>query len=144
MIFLDTNIISELMKSVPCEKVTAWIDQQVATQLFITTITIAEISYGLHVLSKGRRRSLLEAAFNNAIIETFKQRIISFDESAAHFYGELMGQRKELGRPMSIADGQIAAIARAKKATIATRNVRDFVDCGLNIINPFSPSTPGH
>ncbi len=137
MILIDTNIISEMMKTTPSNAVVSWFDRQKTTELFITSITIAEISYGLNILSEGKRRSSLETVFNKAIVNAFKHRILSFDENAAHFYGKIMGQRKELGRPLSVLDGQIAAIARAHGFSIATRNIRDFSDCELTLINPF-------
>lgn len=137
MIFLDTNIISELMKHTPSSNVMDWIDRQEVTQLFVTTITIAEISYGISVLPAGNRRALLEDAFTKTINEAFKHRILSFDETAAHHYGKIMSHRKNLGHPMSILDGQIAAIAVAHGGTLATRNIRDFSDCALTLINPF-------
>jgi len=137
MIVLDTNIISEIMKVAPCEKVMCWVNEQDTNQLFITTITIAEISYGLVKLPLGKRRSTLENTFNHIILNIFKYRILSFDEPAAYLFGEIMARRKKLGRPIAIPDGQIASIARANWATIATRNNRDFIDCGLDVINPF-------
>lgn len=137
MIVLDTNIISELMKKKPSNQVVSWVDQQIVTELFLSTITIAEISYGLNILPKGIQRDRLEDAFNKAINSAFKHRILSFNEQAAHIYGEIMGHRKRKGRPLSILDGQIAAIALAHEATLATRNVRDFTGCGLDLINPF-------
>ena len=137
MILLDTNIISEMMRTSPSTNVIKWINHQEATQLFLTSITIAEITYGICALPTGNRREQLENAFNQATEEAFKHRILSFDEAAGHCYGKLMAKRKELGRPMSILDGQIAAIAIAKSMNLATRNLRDFFDCGLNLINPF-------
>jgi len=137
MIVVDTNIISELMKHSPSPAVAAWIDQQNITQLFITTVTIAEIAYGLHALPEGNRRQLLECAFNQAVLEAFSHRILPFDEEAAHCYGKIMGQRKKLGRPLGALDGQIASIAYMQRSTIATRNTRDFSDCGLQLVNPF-------
>lgn len=137
MIVLDTNIISELMKKSAAIKVMTWIDRQEPTQLFVTTITIAEISYGISILPEGNRKHSLEEAFNKAIKNAFKHRILSFDESAAHMYGKVMGHRKKLGRPLSILDGQIAAIASAHGAAVATRNIRDFANCELDLINPF-------
>lgn len=137
MLILDTNIISELMKHTPSPEVTAWVDHQNVTQLFITTVTIAEIAYGLHALPEGNRRQLLEIAFNQAVLGAFSHRILPFDEEAAHCYGKIMGQRKKLGRPLSILEGQIASIAYVRGATIATHNTRDFSDCRLEIVNPF-------
>ena len=137
MIILDTNIISEMMKPLPSSTVIVWLDQQDASALYITTITIAEIAYGLHALPVGARRQLLEDAFHQTMIEAFEYRILSFDESSAHVYGQLMANRKKIGRPLSILDGQIAAIAHANGFAVATRNTSDFSDCGLSLINPF-------
>lgn len=137
MILLDTNIISEMMKESPSPNVITWLDQQEATDLFITSITIAEISYGLCVLPEGKRRNVLENAFNKTIKKAFKHRIFYFEESAAHYYGKIMGHRKKIGRPLSVLDGQIAAIALSQGALLATRNTRDFSDCDLELVNPF-------
>jgi toxin FitB len=137
MIVLDTNVISELMKSSPSSKVSEWIDQQETSQLFVTTITIAEISYGIHALPKGKKRQSIETAFHNSIRDAFEHRLLEFTEKAAHIYGKMMGERKKIGRPLSILDGQIAAITLAEKASLATRNVRDFQHYGLILMNPF-------
>ncbi|SRR5579883_497940 len=137
MILLDTNIISEMMKQSPSTKVIAWIDSQEVTQLFISTISLAEISYGIMALPKGNRQRWLQDAFDHVIKDAFKHRVLVFDEAAAHQYGHLMGNRKQLGRPLSILDGQIAAIAITQEAALATRNIRDFVNCDLELINPF-------
>jgi toxin FitB len=137
MIIIDTNVISEMMKPSPMPAVISWVDSQEATQLFITTITIAEIFYGINVLPDGNRRRLLEESFDKALKDAFKHRVLSFDETAAHFYGKIMSQRKILGRPLGIPDGQIVAIARTHNFSIATRNIRDFADCEVDVINPF-------
>lgn len=137
MIIVDTNIVSELMKAAPSIKVMAWVNAQEANQLYITTVTIAEITYGLATLDQGKRRDSLEDAFTKAVLAAFKYRVLSFDEPAAHIYGKIMGHRKEIGRPLSILDGQIAAIAKAHDATLATRNIKDFGDCEIPLINPF-------
>lgn len=138
MIILDTHILSELMKSEPELTVIAWLNKQVATQLYITTVSIAEITYGLNSLPEGKRRDALNSAFNQAINNAFKHRIISFDEAAAYAYGTLMSKRKKMGRPLNSLDGQIAAIALISSATLATRNLCDFVDCNIELINPFA------
>lgn len=137
MIVLDTNVISEMMRVTPSIKVSSWIDQQEVTHLFITTITIAEITYGINSLPKGKKRQKIENAFNKIIKDAFKHRVLSFSENAAHIYGKIMGRRKELGRPLSILDGQIAATTLAEEYALATRNVRDFRDCDISLINPF-------
>jgi predicted nucleic acid-binding protein len=137
MILLDTNIISELMKTTPHPSVLAWINQQLNDTLFICSITVAEISYGLKVLPTGQRQKLLETRFEQFTTQAFYERILSFTTVAAQLYGEIMGYRKTLGRPLSILDGQIAAIALANNMAVATRNIKDFNDCGLELINPF-------
>ena len=137
MIILDTNIVSELMKVSPEQQVVSWMDEQDAMTLFITSITVAEISYGLSALVVSKRRNYLEDAFEHLLVEGFMHRILDFDQSAAHMYGHLMAHRKNLGRPFSIPDGQIAAITRVKQMSLATRNTCDFLDCDLTLINPF-------
>lgn len=137
MILIDTNIISEMMKSKPDVNIMNWLDQQEAIHLHISTVTIAEIAYGINALPEGNRRNTLEKSFHSVLKEAFEHRILSFDEAAAHFYGKIMSSRKARGKPLSILDGQIAAIARANSFSIATRNSKDFVDCGLDLINPF-------
>ena len=126
-----------MMKSFPDNNVMRWIDAQTTTQLFLTAITIAEISYGINALPLGKRRDLLKNSFNIVISEAFEYRVLSFDESAARIYGHIMGNRKSLGKPMSICDGQIAAIAYVHKFSVATRNINDFSDCDISLINPF-------
>lgn len=138
MIVLDTNVISEMMKPVPMGSVISWLNEQATMHLYITTITIAEIAYGIAVLPEGNRRRILEDSFNKALKDAFTHRVLSFDQTAAYTYGKIMGYRKSLGRPLSIPDGQIAAIAHSNNFSIATRNVRDFSDCEVNLINPFA------
>ena len=137
MILLDTNIISEMMKLTPDTQVIAWLDAQKSIYLFVSTITVAEISYGIDALPKGKRRQQLEDAFNKVINISFKHRVLSFDISAAYSYGKLMANRKAIGRPLSVPDAQIAAIADAQNFTLANRNHRDFVDCNFAVVNPF-------
>ena len=137
MIIADTNIISEIMKTAPSRVVLEWLNAQDTESLFLTTITIAEIGYGLRILPDGKRRRLLAERFERFIAYAFEQRILSFDEAAARVYSDIMGHRKEIGRPMSVPDGQIAALARANGFGIATRNIKDFEECQIKLINPF-------
>jgi predicted nucleic acid-binding protein len=137
MVIVDTNVVAELMRPSPAQEVIRWMNDQDASALFLTTISIGEIGYGLEILPQGRRRLQLEQGFERVIVEAFTGRILGFDEEAARYYGVVMGRRKEIGRPLSALDGQIASIARAKGFAVATRNVRDFVECGVEIINPF-------
>ena len=137
MILLDTNIISEMMRQEPNQTVACWMDNQKLSDLFLCTITLAEIHYGLNVLPLGKRRHQLETRFSEAVSALFHNRMLVFDESAAHLYGVLMSERRALGQPMHLLDGQIAAIARANTLSLATRNTRDFKHCGLTLVNPF-------
>ena len=142
MILLDTNVVSAVMKPVPVQTVMEWLDGRETASLYLSAITIAEIRYGLRVLPEGRRRRDLEERFGRFVARGFEHRILPFDVEAARFYGELMGHRKEIGRPMSVLDGQIAAIARANRCAVATGNVRDFEECGVEVLNPLASSGP--
>lgn len=139
MIVLDTNIVAEMMRESPAPPVVAWLNDQETSSLFLTTISLGEIAYGLWALPQGRRRRRLEEGFARILTEAFASRILPFEEEAAHRYGEVMGRRRKMGRPLAALDGQIAAIAWAHGHAVATRNVRDFVDCGIEVINPFEP-----
>lgn len=139
MIVLDTNIVAEMMREAPAPQVVAWLNDQETSSLLLTTITLGEIAYGLWVLPQGRRRRRLEEGFARILAEAFVGRILPLDEEAAHRYGEVMGRRQKMGRPLAVLDGQIAAIAWAHGHAVATRNVRDFVDCGVEVIDPFTP-----
>ncbi|MDU9049154.1 MAG: type II toxin-antitoxin system VapC family toxin [Candidatus Electrothrix sp. Rat3] len=137
MILLDTNIISEVMRRKPSDRVLGWLNLRNKEELFVSSITIAEICYGLRILPVGQRKKQLETHFEQFIAQGFTGRIIGFDESAARVYAEIMGLRKEKGRPMSLPDGQIAAVARSNNLALATRNIRDFGHCEIELINPF-------
>lgn len=137
MIVLDTNVLSEIMRPQPSNSVVNWLNDQNPLELFVTTITLAEIGYGLKILPKGQKRWQLEYKFTQYIDQGFAERILDFTEVAAHHYAEIMSHRKHLGRPMSLPDGQIAAIARSKSFKVATRNIKDFEECGSELINPF-------
>lgn len=140
MIILDTNVISELMRETPHEKVKQWISTQNPLQLALTTIAIAEIQRGLTRLSKGKRRTKLESHFSKFVSEAFSGRIFSFDENAALTYGSLAAQREAKGLHADPVDIMIASIAKNLGATIATRNTSDFEGCGLKLINPWQSS----
>ncbi|MRG54350.1 PIN domain-containing protein [Phyllobacterium sp. SYP-B3895] len=137
MIILDTNVVSELMKAEPDEQVIAWLGQQPVASLFTTTITQAEIFYGLSLLPEGRRKQALLEAANLMFIEDLADRILSFDASAAMSYSDILGERRRAGKTMSQFDAQIAAIAQSRGAKLATRNVKDFIDSGIDIVDPW-------
>ena len=137
MILLDTNVISEIMKVAPSDAVVNWLNDQRSGALYVSAVTIGEIEYGLRILPAGGRRIRLKERFERYIALAFALRVLAFDEAAARIYGEIMGLRREIGRPMSVPDGQIAAIARLNGLQVATRNTRDFEDCGIERIDPF-------
>ncbi len=137
MILLDTNIVSEVMKPAPADRVLRWLDDQETEDLYLSTITVAEISFGIRILPDGRRRNTLTGRFEDFVARGFNQRILPFDTAAAYLFGDIMGHRREMGRPMSFPDGQIAAIARTHHFALATRNVDDFDHCGVEVLNPF-------
>lgn len=125
------------MTSKPQPIVHNWLNQQVSLSLYVSTITLAEISYGLRSMPEGKRQRLLSDRFEQFIDLVFGERILSFEEKAAKQYGELMAHRREVGRPMSVCDGQIAAIAQTTGFAVATRNIKNFEECQIKLINPF-------
>ncbi|OGU20268.1 MAG: plasmid stabilization protein [Hydrogenophilales bacterium RIFOXYD1_FULL_62_11] len=137
MIVVDTNVISEVMRPQPSSQVLSWLNTQDSNQLFITTVTLAEIGYGLRVLPEGQRRWQLHSRFEQFVAQAFEERVLDFTGAAARAYAEIQGHRKELGRPMSLPDAQIASIAHTHGFAFATRNIKGFEDCGLELINPF-------
>jgi predicted nucleic acid-binding protein len=137
MILLDTNVLSELMKPKPVERVVRWIAAQPATSLYTTSITQAEILHGIMLLPSGKRRSAFESAAEAMFKEDFGGRVLPFGSDAAHPYARIAAQRRRAGRPISHFDAQIAAIAQSTGASIATRNATDFDGCGLKVIDPW-------
>jgi len=137
VIVLDTNVLSELMRPAPSERVVRWVAAQPTTSLYTTSITQAEILHGIMLLPSGRRRIALEAAAEAMFSEDFGGRVLPFGSEAAHPYARVAAERRRAGRPISHFDAQIAAIARSAGAEIATRNVADYDACGVQVINPW-------
>lgn len=137
MILLDTNVLSELIKPHPSNRVVSWISNQPATSLFISTITQAEILYGIAILAEGKRKQILQETAMDMFSEDFSGRILPFDVNAGIAYAEIALSRHLTGRPISQFDAQIAAIARSRGGDIATRNIKDFQECGIKLINPW-------
>lgn len=144
MILLDTNVVSEVMKPSPSAAVVDWLNAQASERLYVSSVTLGEIEYGLRTLPDGRRQRDLRDRFHRFITSAFALRILSYDEPASLHYGEVMAIRKALGRPMSVPDGQIAAVAKVNDCTLATRNTPDFEHCGIELINPFTTAPEGH
>ena len=138
MIILDTNVVSEFMTSPPSERVLEWLNAQDPATLYLTSISVAEICFGLHAMPRGMRRRLLENQFERFVATAFSSRLPHFDEAAARVFGEIKAYRRSIGRPLSDFDGQIAAIARIHQFSVATRNLADFEDCLIDLIDPFA------
>lgn len=137
MIVLDTNVLSETLRPTPSAGVMAWLRSEPAAALFTTTITEAELLYGVALLPPGRRRQLLTAVVEQIFAEDLAGRILPFDSAAARDYADIAAARRRSGRPISEADAQIAAITRSRGAALATRNARDFAGCELRVIDPW-------
>jgi toxin FitB len=139
MIVLDTNVLSELVRSEPDEGVMSWIDSLDTAEVSTTAITTAELLYGVARLPQGRRRQRLSEAVEGLIEDDLGGRVEPFDAMAAAHYAELVSVRDRAGRPISVADAQIAAICRKLGATLATRNLDDFEGTGVDLVDPWQP-----
>ncbi len=138
MIILDTNVVSESMRRQPAREVLAWLASQPAAELFTTSITQAEVLFGIERLPEGERRQKLKGWARDMFAQDFKGRILAFGGDAADYYASIRAARERLGRPGPPQDIQIAAIARLHRAAVATRNLADFVGCGVELINPWT------
>jgi predicted nucleic acid-binding protein len=136
MIILDTNVISSLMREPVDKTVLRWLDRQPRTSVWITAITTLEIRFGLEVMVDGRRKLAREEAFNRLIDEKLERRIASFDAAAAQETAVLMRSRQRRGEPRDLRDSMIAGIALARRAALATHNVKHFNDAGIEVVNP--------
>lgn len=137
MIVLDTNVVSELMRPRVDPAVLDWVDRQHGSDLWLTAVTLAELLYGVGRLPDGRRKADLATALEAMVSDDFDHRIAVFDETAASHYADIVVVRERAGRPISMADAQIAAICRSHGAKLSTRNVDDFAATGITIANPW-------
>ena len=137
MIVLDTNVISELTRQAPAADVISWLDSLTAADVATTAITAAELLYGVARMPAGHRKTQLATAVSGLLSDDFEGRVLPFDEPAAQRYADIVTYRERLGRPISTADAQIAAICRTIEATLATRNTNDFEEAGIELINPW-------
>ena len=135
---LDTNVVSELMLESPRTEVLGWMDDQLSRELFVTAVTEAEVRTGIAILPEGARRRGLADVADKTLGNLFDGRVLPFDSTAARFYAEIAAIRRAAGRPISQADCQIAAIARSRGMAVATRNVQDFSDTGIDVIDPWA------
>jgi predicted nucleic acid-binding protein len=138
VILLDTNVLSALMQRDADRVVVGWLDSQPPESIWTTAITVFEVRFGLEILASGRRRRLLEEAFSKMLEEDFEGRVVAFDEGAAQSAGRIAAEQRRAGRTIEIRDIHIAGIAAARKAAIATRNVRHFQGLGPEVIDPWS------
>ena len=138
MFVLDTNVVSELMRERPNPAVLGWMDNQLTGNLFVTSVTEAEIRTGIAILPEGERQRGLAAAAERLFGVFFAERILPFDSDSAQAYAMLAAERRAAGRPISQSDCQIAAIAYSRGASVATRDVGDFEGSGVEVINPWS------
>lgn len=138
MIILDTNVLSALMRRSPDAPVVAWLDTQPPESVWITSITLFEVRFGLALLPSGRRRQSLQSSFMHLLDEDLENRVLDFDASAATEAAALAADRQRRGRPVDIRDTQIAGIALARRASVATRNVRHFADLKVPVVDPWS------
>jgi predicted nucleic acid-binding protein len=138
VIILDTNVLSELMRPAPAQAVVRWFATRPAATVYTTSVTQGEILYGVLLLPASRRRRGIEAAARAMFEEDLAGRVLPFDAGAAAHYADIAAARRRAGRPISQSDAQIAAIARAAGAAIATRNVGDFGGCGVDVIDPWT------
>lgn len=138
MIILDTNVVSELMRTDPIDRVARWIADRPPTAFGTTAVTQAEILLGVEILPKGKRRDALQEVADDIFDEDFEGRVFIFDGDAARAYARIVAARRRSGRPISTADAQIAAIARSLGFELATRNVGDFEGCGVELHDPWA------
>lgn len=137
MIILDTNVLSALMQQLPDPQVVAWLDQQAAESVWLTSITVFEARYGLALLSAGQRKTLLQQRFEELLQDDLQNRVLQFDTHAATQAAQLAATRKARGNPVDMRDTFIAGIALARRATLATRNTRHFDDLSVPVVNPW-------
>jgi hypothetical protein len=138
MIVVDTNVLSEVMKVSPSPRVVDWWNSYPETELYLTSITQAEILAGIELLPKGKRRAAIAQAAEATFREDFADRILPFDGEAVREFAMIFAARRKLGRPIRQSDAQIAAIARSSGAVLATRNTGDFEHCGVKLVNPWA------
>lgn len=137
-LLLDTNVVSELIRKLPDPAVASWVSGFSVNDLFFSAIGEAELRYGAAILAAGRRRDTLVFEIDAMLRDAFEDRVLPFDSDAASAYGNIAAVRRSLGRPAAPADCQIAAIAASRGMAVATRNVRDFENMGIEIVDPWA------
>jgi toxin FitB len=138
VILLDTNVLSALMQTRPDPVVVAWLDSQAPESVWTTAVSVFEIRFGIELLPPGRRRKALAEAFDGMLRDDLNGRIAAFDSAAAEEAAELAARRQRRGRPVDLRDTQIAGIALARRAALATRNVRHFDGLNVSVVSPWA------
>jgi len=138
VIILDTNVISEIIRAEPSPAVMNWMESQSRAMLFTTTLTRAELLYGMAILPDSPRKMEKERIIKDILNIDFHEKMLPFDKDAADCYAEITAVRKKSGSPISQFDAMIAAITQSRGAKLATRNIKDFIHCGISIINPWN------
>lgn len=137
MLLLDTNVVSELMRRAPAPAVLHFVDSKLLREMFLPSIALAELRYGIQRLPQGRRRDDIETAFASLLEAGFDGRVLAFDSACAEGYAELRARRERAGRPVTVQDALIGGMALAYGATLATRNIADFADTGVDLVDPW-------
>ena len=137
-VLLDTNVVSEMLRPTPNPAVERWVAERPGSELYFSAVGEAEMLYGVAILPAGRRRNALALAIDAILREDFEDRVLPFDSEAAREYAEIAAARRAVGHTAAPADCQIAAIARSRGMLVATRNIRDFVEMGIEVINPWT------
>ena len=138
MIILDTNVVSEPLRPAPHPGVVTWLDAQAIDTLFLTTLTLAEVRYGIAALPAGRGKRTLRARFEGEVLPLFAGRILPFDDEASSAYADLRSRARESGQALGDFDALIAGIAASRGFAIATRDAAPFVAAGVTVIDPFT------
>lgn len=139
MIIVDTNVVAELMRPSPAQPVITWVRTQPGRELYTTSITLAELRYGLERLPAGHRKEQLRSTADE-VFTAFEEQVLAFDAPAALQYAAIASAREQAGAPIDGFDAQIASICRVHQAALATRNGKDFQDIGIDIIDPWAHS----
>jgi predicted nucleic acid-binding protein len=137
MIVVDTNVISELWRITPAPNVLAWMDSQMVETLYLSSITVAELRFGVAAMPDGKRQAIYQERLERDVLGAFAGRVLSFDLNEARAYAEVMAVAKAAGKAIGKADGYIAATAAARGFTVATRDTSPFLAAGLTVINPW-------
>jgi predicted nucleic acid-binding protein len=138
MIVLDTDVASGLMRPIRDARLVAWLDRCPPESMWLTSVTVFELRFGVEALAPGRRRDELDRAVGRSLADDFDGRVLPLDTAAAAIAASLAVARKRRGRPIEIRDTMIAGIVLSRNAQLATHNVRHFQDLDVSVVDPFS------